>query len=65
MLHIWRTPLGFLVLLWRPGRRWIGMRGGDIRRVYELLLRRGVARNEIAAALVRAAPAEARAHGLD
>jgi hypothetical protein len=43
------------------GFRW----GGDIRRVYEVMLRRGVPRNEIAAALVRAAPAEARAHKLD
>ncbi|HYC73299.1 hypothetical protein [Brevundimonas sp.] len=43
---------------------WISM-GGDIRRVYELMLRRGVPRNEIAAAFVRAAPVEARAHKLD
>ena len=39
--------------------------GGDIRRVYEVMLRRGVPRNDIAAALVRAAPVEARAHKLD
>jgi hypothetical protein len=58
--------VGFLILIWKSNRRWIGFRwGGDIRRVYELMLRRGVPRNEIAAALVRAAPVEARAHNLD
>ncbi|HYD27844.1 hypothetical protein [Brevundimonas sp.] len=61
-----RTPVGFVILIWKARRRWIGFRwGGDIRRVYEVMLRRGVPRSEISAALVRAAPAQARAHNLD
>ncbi|WP_300289718.1 hypothetical protein [Brevundimonas sp.] len=55
-----------MILIWKSKRRWVGFQwGGDIRRVYEVMLRRGVPRNTIAAALVRAAPAEARAHKLD
>ncbi|HYC96614.1 hypothetical protein [Brevundimonas sp.] len=66
MTWVGRTPVGFVILIWKSGRRWVGFRwGGDIRRVYEAMLRRGAPRNEIAAALVRAAPAEARAHNLD
>lgn len=66
MAWVGRTPVGFVILTWKSKRRWIGFRwGGDIRRVYEVMLRRGIPRNDIAAALVRAAPAEARAHKLD
>ena len=66
MAWVGRTPVGFVILTWKSKRRWIGFRwGGDIRRVYEVMMRRGVPRNEIAAALVRVAPAEARAHKLD
>ena len=66
MAWVGRTPVGFLIVIWTSRRRWIGFRrGGDIRRVYEVMLRRGVPRNDISAALVRAAPAEARAHNLD
>lgn len=66
MVWAGRLLVGFLIVIWKPGRRWVGFKwGGDVRRVYETMLRRGVPRNEIAAALVRAAPAEARAHGLD
>lgn len=66
MVWVGRAPVGFLILIWTAKRRWIGFRpGGDIRRVYEVMLRRGVARSEIAAALVRAAPTDARAHNLD
>ncbi|MGZ9099450.1 MAG: hypothetical protein ACXW3O_07080 [Brevundimonas sp.] len=66
MVWVGRTPLGFVMVDGRAGRRWLGFRrGGDLRRVYETLLRRGVPRNHISAALVRAAPAEARAHLLD
>ncbi|MDI6623643.1 MAG: hypothetical protein QME55_02845 [Brevundimonas sp.] len=66
MAWVGRTPVGFVILIWKSKRRWVGFQwGGDIRRVYEVMLRRGVPRNTIAAALVRAAPAEARAHKLD
>ncbi len=66
MAWVGRTPVGFVILIWKTKRRWIGFRWGrDIRRVYEFMLRRGVPRNVIAAALVRAAPDDARAHKLD
>lgn len=66
MVWVGRTPVGFLIVIWKSKRKSIGFRwGGDIRRVYELMLRRGVARSEIAAALLRAAPEQARAHNLD
>lgn len=66
MIWVGRTPVGFLIVVWKSNRRWIGFRwGGDVRRVYEMMLRRGVSRNEIAAALLKAAPAETRAHNLD
>ena len=66
MIWVGRTPVGFLIVVWKSNRRWIGFRrGGDVRRVYEMMLRRGVSRNEIAAALLRAAPVETRAHNLD
>jgi hypothetical protein len=66
MTWVGRTPAGFLIVLWKSKRKFIGFRwGGDIRRVYELMLRRGVPRSEIAAALTRAAPEQARAHKLD
>ena len=65
MAWVGRTPVGFVILIWKS-RPWMGFQwGGDIRRVYEVMLRRGVPRSQIAAALVRAAPAEARAHNLD
>ena len=66
MVRVWRMPFGFLILIWRDRQRWITYRaGGDLRRVYEILARRGVPKNVLRAALVRADPAGARAHSLD
>ena len=66
MVWVGRLPAGFLIVIWKSKRKWIGVRwGGDIRRVYEIMLRRGVPRSEIASALLKAAPDQARVHNLD
>ncbi|RZJ41930.1 MAG: hypothetical protein EON86_08505 [Brevundimonas sp.] len=59
-------PFGYLILIWRDRQRWIAFKAvSDLRRVYETLARRGVPKNLLRAALVRADPAGARAHNLD
>ena|GEM_PF-1705372 len=66
MVRVWRVPFGYLILIWRAQQRWFAFRPvADLRRVYEILARRGVPKNLLRAALVRANPAEARAHNLD
>lgn len=66
MVRVWRVPFGYLILIWRDRQRWIAFKAvSDLRRVYEILARRGVPKNILRAALVRANPAEARAHNLD
>lgn len=66
MVRVWRVPFGYLIVVWRSKQRWIAFRAvRDLRRVYEILARRGVPKNLVRAALVRANPAEARAHNLD
>lgn len=66
MVRVWRVPFGYMILIWRSQQRWIAYKPvRDLRRVYEILARRGVPKNLTRAALVRANPAEARAHNLD
>lgn len=66
VVRVWRVPFGYLILIWRKQQRWVAFRPvRDLRRVYEILTRRGVPKNMIRVALVRANPAEARAHNLD
>lgn len=66
MVRVWRVPFGYLILIWRDRQRWVAFRAvRDLRRVYEILARRGVPKNLLRAALVRANPVEARAHNLD
>jgi len=65
MTWVGRTPVGFIMVSLRSKKNWIGFRwGGDVRRVYEVMLRRGVSRTEIVKALKRAAPRQAEKHGL-
>jgi len=65
MTWVGRTPVGFIMVSLRSKKNWIGFRrGGDVRRVYEVMLRRGVSRAEIVKALKRAAPRQAEKHGL-
>ncbi len=66
MVRVWRVPFGYLILIWRTQQRWFAYRPvSDLRRVYEILARRGVPKNLLREALSRANPAEARAHNLD
>ena len=66
MVRVWRVPFGFLILIWRDRQRWIAFKAvNDLRRVYEILARRGVPKTLLRAALVRADPTGARAHNLD
>ncbi|MDQ8028297.1 MAG: hypothetical protein REJ23_06195 [Brevundimonas sp.] len=55
-----------MILIWRAKQRWLAFRPvQDLRRVYEILARRGVPKNLVREALTRANPAEAKAHNLD
>lgn len=66
MARVSKAPFGYLVMVTQNGRRWIGYRRtGDLRRVYELLARRGVPKKVSYAALTRADPKQARIHGMD
>ena len=65
MTWVGRTPVGFVMVSLRSKKNWIGFRwGGDVRRVYEVMLRRGVSRAEIVKALKRAAPRQVEKRGL-
>lgn len=66
MVKVWRAPFGYVVLIWRKKDKWLGFRRtSDLRRVYELLARRGVPRALSAAALAKANPKQARLHKFD
>ncbi|WP_168196784.1 hypothetical protein [Brevundimonas sp. M20] len=55
-----------MIIIWRAKQRWFAFKPvQDLRRVYEILTRRGVPKNLVREALTRANPAEARAHNLD
>ncbi|WP_420478015.1 hypothetical protein [Brevundimonas sp. FT23028] len=55
-----------MIIIWRAKQRWVAFRPvQDLRRVYEILSRRGVPKNLVREALTRADPAGARAHNLD
>ncbi len=66
MVRVWRVPFGYMIIIWRAKQRWFAFKPvQDLRRVYEILTRRGVPKNLVREALTRANPAEARAHNLD
>ena len=66
MVRVWRVPFGYLILIWRERNRWLAFKPvTDLRRVYETLARRGVPKNMMRNALVRANPVQARAFNLD
>lgn len=66
MVRVWRVPFGYMIIIWRAKQRWFAFKPvQDLRRIYEILTRRGVPKNLVREALTRANPVEARAHNLD